>query len=170
MYDGCHRSWAAATPVKHECDIKELTNVLRMVKNRENKGTEKMGSATQPWCRRENISVDTLGNDIKNNAWVTVNKKPRSQKPWHIQGSFCACTQPMRDGVTMQRLSHWLGAFTKWFLHIWLASIYLSDVIIRSKRLMKTTFGLIISLSLNHAFAVWSAMYTPLIRWRTLLI
>ena len=34
IFDGCHSSWAAATPVKYEHDIQQVTNIFAMVKNR----------------------------------------------------------------------------------------------------------------------------------------
>ena len=40
MFDRCHRSRAAATPVKYECDIQQVTSVLTGEKNQENMGGE----------------------------------------------------------------------------------------------------------------------------------
>ena len=46
MFDRCHRSWAAATPVKYEHNIQSVTSILTMVKNREINGTEEIGLVT----------------------------------------------------------------------------------------------------------------------------
>ena len=46
IFDRCHRSWAAVTPVKYKRDIQWLTCVLAMLKNEENNGTGEMGLVT----------------------------------------------------------------------------------------------------------------------------
>ena len=39
IFDGCHRSSAAVTPVKYDRDIQYTTSVLTMFNNRQNNGT-----------------------------------------------------------------------------------------------------------------------------------
>ena len=46
IFDSCHRSWAAVTPVKYKRDIQWLTCVLAMLKNEENNGTGEMDLVT----------------------------------------------------------------------------------------------------------------------------
>ena len=46
IFARCLRSSAAATPVKYECDIMNVTCVLIILKNRVNNGTEKIGLVT----------------------------------------------------------------------------------------------------------------------------
>ena len=46
IFDRCHRSSAAATPVKYERDIQWLTCILVMRKNEENNGTGEIGLVT----------------------------------------------------------------------------------------------------------------------------
>ena len=39
-----------------------------------------------------------------------------STRGYLSQGSFCVCTQPMREDFVCNVVSHWLGANTKWSL------------------------------------------------------
>ena len=47
-FEGRHRSWAAATPVKYEYDIPKVTSVLVMVTMSENKVMEEIVLVTPP--------------------------------------------------------------------------------------------------------------------------
>ena len=50
MFNRCHRSRAAVTPVKYERDIQRVTSILTMLKNRENNGTGRNWfSNPHPW-------------------------------------------------------------------------------------------------------------------------
>ena len=51
--------------------------------------------------------------DLFKNIWSDLFVE-RITKDEVMQGSFCECTQPMRDGVTLKH--NWLAAFTKWSL------------------------------------------------------
>ena len=43
MFGRCHRSWAAATPVKYKGDIQMLTFALTMIENAQINGTGEIG-------------------------------------------------------------------------------------------------------------------------------
>ena len=61
---------------------------------------------------------------------VINNSLRKADKATHIQGSFCVCAQPKRDGVTVYNaISHWLWAYTEWSLHIECACQYKIDLL-----------------------------------------
>ena len=69
----CHRSSAAVTPVKYECDIQMVTSVLTMVKNRESDRTEEIGLVTPTgglWCSCYSIPSRSLS-VISMGDWYT---------------------------------------------------------------------------------------------------